>query len=112
VLKDIDALSDDGFTELVSGCDAVVYGGGADGRNSFPPPAIDGYRAANVEPIRRIIPLLKRADVERFVILGSYYSALDRTFPELRMAERHPYIQSRCEQAAIGESVTATLKYN
>jgi dihydroflavonol-4-reductase len=101
VLKDIDALSDDGFTKLVSGYDAVVYGGGADGRNSFPPPAIDGYRAANVEPIRRMIPLLKGADVARFVILGSYYTALDRTFPELRMAERHPYIQSRCEQAAV-----------
>jgi nucleoside-diphosphate-sugar epimerase len=101
VLEDIDALSDDGLTKLVSGCDAVVYGGGADGRNSFPPPAIDGYRSANVDPVRRMIPLLKRADVERFVILGSYYTALDRTFPELRMAERHPYIQSRCEQSAV-----------
>jgi dihydroflavonol-4-reductase len=101
VLKDIDALSDDDLTELFTGCDAVAYGGGADGRNSFPPPAINGYRAANVDPVRRMIPLLKKADVARFVILGSYYTALDRTFPELRMAERHPYIQSRCEQAAV-----------
>jgi nucleoside-diphosphate-sugar epimerase len=101
VLEDIDALSDDGFTELVSGCDAVVYGGGADGRHSFPPPVINGYRAANVDPVRRMIPLLKKADVARFVILGSYYTALDRTFPDFRIAERHPYIQSRVEQAAV-----------
>jgi nucleoside-diphosphate-sugar epimerase len=101
VLDNVDELSDQEILELVDGCDALAYGGGADGRNTFPPPAISGYRKANVDPILRMVPLLKRAGVPRLVILGSYYTALDRVFPELRMAERHPYITSRSEQAEV-----------
>jgi nucleoside-diphosphate-sugar epimerase len=101
VLHNFDALSDEDALRLLGGCDAVVYGGGADGRNSFQPPAIVGYREANVEPIRRLIPLMQRAGNKRLVILGSYYTALDRTFPLLRIAEQHPYVTSRLEQNQV-----------
>jgi nucleoside-diphosphate-sugar epimerase len=101
VLQNIDALSDEDVLLLLAGCDAVVYGGGADGRNMFPPPAIAGYREANVEPIQRLIPLMQQAEVQQLVILGSYYTALDRTFPHLRIAQRHPYVTSRLEQSQI-----------
>jgi len=101
VLRNLDEMSDNEMLELFDGCDAVVFGGGADGRNSFAPPALEGYRKANVAPIRRVVPLLQQAGVSRLVILGSYYTALDRTFPELRIAERHPYVTSRREQEEV-----------
>jgi nucleoside-diphosphate-sugar epimerase len=101
VLENIQDLSDEEVLLLLEGCDAVVYGGGADGRNLFTPPAIAGYREANVEPMIRLIPLMQKAGTQRFVILGSYYTALDRTFPLLRIAERHPYVTSRLEQNQV-----------
>lgn len=101
VLQNIDDLSDDDVMGLLKDCDVVVYGGGADGRNTFSPPAIDGYRKANVEPIRRLIPLMQQAGCIRFIILGSYYTALDRTFPQLHIAQRHPYVMSRLEQNQV-----------
>lgn len=101
VLENIDNLSDDDVLKLLDGCDAIVYGGGADGRNSFPPPVIAGYRQANVEPIRRLIPLMQQVGNQKLVILGSYYTALDRTFPLLQIAQRHPYVTSRLEQSQV-----------
>mgnify|MGYP002776987938 FL=1 len=114
VLKNIDDLSDEDVLKLIDGCDAVVYGGGADGRNSFEPPAIAGYRQANVEPIRRLIPLMQQVGSKRLVILGSYYTALDRTFPLLRIAQQHPYVTSRLEQNQVafelaGEDVAVAI---
>jgi nucleoside-diphosphate-sugar epimerase len=101
ILQNIDTLPDEEVLGLLEGCDAVVYAGGADGRNSFPRPAITGYRQANVEPIRRLIPLMQQANNKKLVILGSYYTALDRTFPLLGIAERHPYAKSRLEQNQV-----------
>jgi nucleoside-diphosphate-sugar epimerase len=101
VLQNMDDLSDPEVLQLIDGCDGVVYGGGADGRNTFPPPAILGYRQANVDPIKRLIPLMQQVGSQQLTILGSYYTALDRTFPSLRIAERHPYVTSRLEQSQV-----------
>lgn len=101
LLTDIATLPDDGLLKLLQGCDALIFGGGADGRNSFPPPAIAGYRQANVTPMRRLIPLMQQAGCQRLVILGSYYTALNRTFPQLGIAARHPYVTSRLEQEQV-----------
>lgn len=101
LLTNLSTLSDDDVQKLLDGFDVVVFGGGADGRNAFPPPAIAGYREANVEPIKRLVPLMHKVGSQRLVILGSYYTALDRTFPQLRIAERHPYVMSRLEQSQV-----------
>lgn len=102
ILTNLSTMTDEEVQKLLDGFDTVVFGGGADGRNTFPPPAIAGYRQANVEPIRRLVSLMHKAGSERLVILGSYYTALDRTFPQLRIAERHPYVLSRLEQNQVG----------
>lgn len=99
VLEDFNLIPDERVLEHFLGCDAVVFGGGADGRNSFPIPAIEGFRAANVEPTRRLVRLAKQAGVGRFIILASYYTAIARTFPDLGILEPNPYILSRKEQA-------------
>lgn len=100
-LSDIGTLSDRELVQVFGGAGAVVFGGGADGRDLFPQPAIDGYREANVKPMERLIPLLIEAGCPKLIILGSYYTALDRTFPELNLARVHPYIASRKEQSDL-----------
>jgi dihydroflavonol-4-reductase len=114
VLTDVATLGDDEVRQLLHGCDVLIFGGGADGRNTFAPPVIEGYRQANVEPIQRLVPLMHQSGCQRLVILGSYYTALDRTFPQLRIAARHPYVTSRLEQSQVafelaGESISVAI---
>lgn len=101
VVGSLDEMSDNTLLKIFDGADAVVFGAGADGRDLFPVPAIDGYRKANVAPIGRLVPLMLTASVPRLVILGSFYTALARRFPDLRLGEVHPYVQSRLEQAHL-----------
>lgn len=114
MLTNLATLTDEEMEKLLDDFDVVVFGGGADGRNTFPPPVIAGYRQANVEPIRRLLSLMPKAGGQRLVILGSYYTALDRTFPQLRIVERHPYVASRLEQSQVafelaGQSISVAI---
>lgn len=108
VLEDFNLISDERVLEHFLGCDAVVFGGGADGRSSFVFPAIEGFRSANAEPTRRLVRLAKKAGVRRFIILGSYYTAIARTFPDLGILDPNPYILSRKEEA--DEAIATALR--
>jgi nucleoside-diphosphate-sugar epimerase len=101
VAMDVDAADPGALGRLLDGADVLVHAAGADGRAMFDAPAIDGFRRANVEPMRRLLPATKARRVRRLVILGSYYTALDRLFPELGICERNAYPRSRREQADL-----------
>lgn len=101
VAMDIDVASHDELCELLDGADVLIHAAGADGRTMFDAPAIAGFRRANVEPMRRLLPAMKERGVRRLVILGSYYTALDRLFPDLGICERNAYPRSRREQADL-----------
>jgi dihydroflavonol-4-reductase len=83
------------------GVDTVIHAAGADGRNMFPRPAIEGFRRANVLPIPRIINAMKHAGAAKLVILGSYYTAMHRVFPALNLPAKSAYIHSRVEQTEV-----------
>lgn len=116
VLKDTDAASVDELAALLEGVDVVVHAAGADGRNLFPAPAINGFRTANVAPIERLVAAMRRAGSRKLVILGSYYTAMARMYPALRLGEKSAYIASRLEQnqvaiaAAGGEVAVGVLE--
>jgi len=101
VAMDTDAASDGALHALLGGADVLIHAAGADGRAMFDAPAIDGFRRANVEPMRRLLPAMKTRGVRRLVIFGSYYTALDRLFPDLGICERNAYPRSRREQAEL-----------
>lgn len=101
VLQNTDTCDPRDLEKLLAGCDAVIHAAGADGRNAFPAPAIEGFRAANVAPMRRLIAAMKSAGCSRLVIFGSYYTALDRLFPQLRFMDGNAYPLSRKEQAEL-----------
>ncbi len=101
VSLDTTTCSDDDLGGLLKGCDAVIHAAGADGRNSFPAPAIDGFRAANVGPIRRLMGAMRAAGCPRLVIFGSYYTSLYRLFPHLGFLSGGAYPLSRQEQTEL-----------
>jgi dihydroflavonol-4-reductase len=114
VVLDCDRCSETELDCLLAGADVLVHAAGADGRNSFPAPAIDGFRAANVDPMRRLLPAMRRAGVRRLVIFGSYYTALDRQLPHLGIVQGNAYPASRREQAELaielaGDSIDVAI---
>jgi dihydroflavonol-4-reductase len=101
VAMDVDAANAGTLARLLDGADVLVHAAGADGRAMFDAPAIDGFRRANVEPMRRLLPAMRAARVPRLLIFGSYYTALDRIFPDLGIVEHNAYPRSRLEQAQL-----------
>ena len=96
---DTDKASIEVLRKVLAGSDVLIHGAGADGRFSSKAPALDAYRKSNVEPFHQLIPAMKLAGTRRLVILGSYYTALQRLYPSLPIMARSAYPLSRFEQA-------------
>jgi nucleoside-diphosphate-sugar epimerase len=114
ISADINEHSVEELRGLVRGHQAIVLGSGADGRNMFDAPAIDGFRSANVYPTERVIQAMKEEGVNNIVILGSYYTAMHHDFPGLDFPGKSPYVKSRLEQidaafAAAGKDVNVSI---
>ncbi|MBQ7688307.1 MAG: NAD-dependent epimerase/dehydratase family protein [Clostridia bacterium] len=94
-------MSDEQLLSVMDGCDTFVFAAGVDERVEFPPPVYEAYRKYNIEPVRRFLTLAKQCGIKNNVILGSYFSYFDKTFPDMHLSELHPYIRSRVEQERI-----------
>jgi nucleoside-diphosphate-sugar epimerase len=103
-IADAERLSSDQARALVQGHDALVFAAGADDRSVPRAPAYPHFHRANVETAARLIAAARDAGLRKAVLLGSYFAHFARQWPELRLAERHPYIRSRCaqEEACLG----------
>jgi dihydroflavonol-4-reductase len=97
-LADLNKLVDEEVLALLAGQEAVVYAAGADDRVVPKAPAYDFFYNANVKPTARLFALARRAGVKRGVLLSSYFAHFDRIWPELRLADHHPYVCTRQEQ--------------
>ena len=91
----------DELSQLFEGSNVIVHAAGADGRDLFDAPAINGFRSANVTPIRNLIAAMKLAGANRLIILGSYYTAMHRNFPTLDILGKSAYVRSRQEQSEV-----------
>ncbi|MDH6577366.1 NAD-dependent epimerase/dehydratase family protein [Kitasatospora sp. MAP5-34] len=100
VRGDTEQLDEDGWAELLAGHDAVVFAAGRDDRTVPPAPAAPYFHQGNVAPVERLAAAARRMGCRSLVVLGSYFTAIDRQRPQLALANRHPYIRSRVEQAA------------
>ncbi|MHA1784896.1 MAG: NAD-dependent epimerase/dehydratase family protein [Candidatus Helarchaeota archaeon] len=87
------------LTELFKGYDAMVYAVGPDDRYTPKAPAYDFFHERLVVACGKVVEAARDAGVKRCAILNSYFCYFDRTMPELNLAERHPYIKCRVEQA-------------
>ena len=97
-------LSDDELRQHLTGMDAIVFAAGVDERVEAGPPIYELYRKYNIEPVRRLFGIAKQCGVRHAVVCGSYFSYFDREWPEMKLAETHPYIASRKEQERVALS--------
>ena len=95
---DVVAASGSELDACVAGADAVVYCLGPDERERIPRPATTFFQRLLVAPTERVAYAVRRCGVARFVVLGSYFTAVDRLHPEWQLSARHPYIKARADQ--------------
>lgn len=98
-LGNLESLSDDEVSSLCSGHDALVFAAGVDDRTIPVAPAWEFFKRHNVDGTRRLFHLAARAGVRRGIVCGSYFAWFERENPDWKLAEHHPYIRSRREQA-------------
>ncbi len=98
VFGDVFAMPRAELVPLLHGHDALVYAVGPDDRIVPPAPALDYFRDRLVLACAKVISAARDAGVRRCVVLGSYFAHFARAWPQLRLAEHHPYIRCRLEQ--------------
>jgi dihydroflavonol-4-reductase len=97
----VEKASEEELRQHFKGVNTVIHAAGADGRNIFPSPAIKGFREANVKPIPRIINAMRAVGASKLIILGSYYTAMHRVYPNLNIPAKSAYVRSRVEQTEV-----------
>ncbi|MBO4682346.1 MAG: NAD(P)-dependent oxidoreductase [Bacilli bacterium] len=108
--QDINKLSDKEVNKLLEGCDTFVFASGIDERVECPPPVYDWYDKYNIKPLERLLPLCKKAGIKKAVVLGSYFSMLNKEEYGYKqklpagLLERNPYIRARIKQEEVVQS--------
>ncbi len=101
---DINKKSDEEVLKMLQGCDAFVFASGIDERVECPAPVASWYEKYNINPVDRLLGLAKKAGVKKAVVLGSYFSMLDKEEYGYKqklpkgLKERNPYIRTRLLQ--------------
>jgi nucleoside-diphosphate-sugar epimerase len=103
IFGDINKKSDEEIEAMLQGADVFIFAAGVDERVEFHPPVLEQYHKYNIAPLERIFPLCKKVGVKRAVVLGSYFSYLNKIRPEMKLTERNPYMKSRMQQEKVCE---------
>ena len=104
ILKDFMKMTDEELLYLLKDCESFVFAAGIDERVEGKAPIFDLYKKYNIDPIKRLLPLAKRAGVKHSIILGSYFSYFNSKWKHLDLYKKHPYIRSRVDQENIALS--------
>ena len=97
-LADLNMMADEDVLKMLSGVEVLIYTAGVDDRVVPKVPAWDFFYQGNVVPTRCITRLARESGVRHKVIFNSNFLAFNRMWPELKMAEAHPYVRSRLAQ--------------
>ena len=109
-LADLSQMPDEAVLKMLAGVEGLIYAAGVDDRSVPKAPAWEFFYQGNVVPTRRVVRLARQAGVKHMVIFSSYFVVLNRMWPELKMAEVHPYVRSRVAQIeAAKEEAGSTL---
>jgi len=88
----------DDFTRACQGCDTVIFAAGTDERVTPRGDAYSFFMRQNTAPVRLLAEAAKEAGVKQLIVMNSMFSYLDRSAPELKLTDKHPYIRSRVDQ--------------
>lgn len=87
--------------KMFTGYDTMVYAVGPDDRVHTPTNvgAYEFFYEKLVSEVVDTFEAAKEAGVKKAILLNSYFAYFNRVMPEKKLAENHPYIKVRTEQA-------------
>ncbi|HKM30238.1 MAG TPA: NAD(P)-dependent oxidoreductase, partial [Bacilli bacterium] len=91
-------MSDEELLMNFEGCEGFIFAAGVDERIERPPSIYQFFKKYNIDTVKRLLGLAKKAGVKHAVILGSYFSYFAKKNPEMELTKWHPYIRSRIDQ--------------
>jgi len=97
-------MSDEALLELMKGAEGFVFAAGIDERVEGAPPIYELFKKYNIDPLKRLLELAKKAGIKHSVICGSYFSHFAKIWPKLELTKHHPYIRSRIDQEKMALS--------
>jgi len=102
---DLDLLTTEQLHDMLQGCTALVFAAGSDERVEPQGDAREFFRRANVASAEKVFRAAQNTAITHAVLLSSVFLKLHHEHPELKLAERHPYIASRVEQHAVSTAL-------
>ena len=100
-LLDVFSCKEEELEELMKGYDYMVYAVGPDDRYTPKAPAYEFFHTRLVDACAKAFRAADKAGVKKAVVYNSYFAYFDRRYPEMKLAEKHPYIRCRVEQAKL-----------
>jgi len=103
VRGDINTITEAELVTLLQPFDKLVFAAGVDERVEPEGDAYAYFKHANVDSCEKLFRAAQQSNITHAVLLSSIFLNLARTQPELKLAERHPYIRSRVEQNEMSQ---------
>ncbi len=97
-------MTDEELANWFSGCEGFIFAAGVDERVEGPAPIYELYKKYNIDALDRLLRLAKAAGVKHVAVCGSYFAYFNKIWPEMHLAETHPYIRSRRDQETLALS--------
>ena len=98
---DLFETDEDTLTEMFKGYDYMIYSVGPDDRETPKAPAYEYFHRRLVVECAKCFRAAERAGIKKAACFNSYFAYFDRRNPELKLAEKHPYVRCRVEQAKL-----------
>ena len=98
---DLFETSEDELVKMMKGYDYMIYSVGPDDRETPKAPAYEYFHRRLVVECAKCFRAAERAGIKKAACFNSYFAYFDRRNPELKLAEKHPYVRCRVEQAKL-----------
>lgn len=101
---DLNQLSVEQLADALKPFDKLVFAAGIDERTEPTGDAWEFFKHANVDSCEKVFRAAQQSSITHAVLLSSIFLQVHHQHPELKLAERHPYIHSRVEQHRVSEA--------
>ena len=98
---DLFETDEDTLVKMMKGYDYMIYSVGPDDRETPKAPAYDYFHRRLVVECAKCFRAAERAGIKKAACFNSYFAYFARRNPELKLAEKHPYVRCRVEQAKL-----------
>ena len=98
---DLFETDEDTLTKMFKGYDYMIYSVGPDDRETPKAPAYEYFHRRLVVECAKCFRAAERAGIKKAACFNSYFAYFARRNPELKLAEKHPYVRCRVEQAKL-----------